>query len=743
MKKYLLILPLILCLSANVSSQIDFKRLTKQITNSSSTIEAVKIGDLTNDGLNDVIIGSATCNETPNNYYLFLYAQKKDGSLAEPLKINLFSTYASVSDLEIADMNNDHLNDIIVSFGSTIGILYQLPTGGFGTIKSLTGINSMYGFKIGDLNNDGLKDILWYDFSSNFNISYQNTSGNFSLTTFPSKTWYCNQVELGDVNGDNLVDMIKIYNSKIEIRYQKNGLDITKDSTLIIDTHNSSTYFSGITIDDVNKDGRNDIIAVYGGNTGRFNIYYQKPNGQLDTTNVKTVSTYDCPTPVRIADLNCDGDNEIIIGHSGWEKISVFDKHNKNEYSTYSLFPSMYYFNRSSMAVGDINNDQRQDIVSVGQNARIDIFYNNSIPLVFDSVEHKIANLQMKRDTTDLQTVKYIAIIDTASQCKKNRSIRQLITGTYANENYSADSLLIRYGKLCSNIIDTVKTSFTYKKCTLLKTIIAESIVNFDTLTTTTTNIYSGSYKYSQSISLNSNICWNVSVDADWIKPETYSGTGNTNIVFAINQNLKTSARTATITISGDSVPPVIISVYQYAAEPFVSSPTSIIVLSEKVNNIAYLEITSNTSWAISKDVEWLSFNKTVGTDNDVIIIQGTQNETGADRVGNIVFTSSYQSVLKRFSVLQLKKVPNAIENLSDPEFKIYPNPMQNKLIIESDLLTDKTQIQICDLNGIICWSENLIGSKVEIDLSWMQKGIYFVKISSNTINFVQKIVKQ
>ena len=549
-------------------------------------------------------------------------------------------------------------------------------------------------------------------------------------------------MELGDVNGDNLVDMIKMDDSKIEIRYQKNGLDITNDSTLIINTHNSSTYFSGITIGDVNRDGRNDIIAAYGGNTGRCNIYYQKSNGKMDTTNVTTVSTYDCPKPIRIADLNCDGDNEIIIGHSGWEKISVFDKHNKSEYSTYTLFPSMYYFNRSSMAVGDINNDQRQDIVTVGQSGKLDIFYNNSKPLIFDSVEYKITNLQMKRDTTETQTIKYIAIVDIASQCKKNKSVKQLITGTYANENYSADSLLIRYGKLCSNIIDTVKTSFTFKKSTLLKTIIAESIVNLDALTTTTTNLYSGSNKYSQSISLNSNICWNVSTDADWVKPEAYSGTGNRNLIFTISENLKTSSRTANITISGDSVPPIIISVYQYAAEPFVSSPTSMIVLSEKVNNMAYLEITSNTSWTISKDVEWLSFNKTLGMDNDVITIQGIQNETNADRIGNIAFTS-YGSVMKKVSVLQLKNAPNAIENLSDPEIKIYPNPVHDKLIVESDLSTDKTQIQICDLNGIVRWSENLFNLKNVIDLSWLQQGIYLVKIKSNTKNQVQTIVKQ
>lgn len=742
MKKYLLTFSLVFFLSINLLGQIDFKRVSSQLSSKKTRFETVQIGDVTNDGLNDIIVGSGYYFDVLNDYNVFVYKQNPNGTLADPIKIGAPQEFPGLSDIEIADMNNDKLNDIVVAYGSSLAILYQLPSGGFSKSKVLTGIVSSYGIKVGDLNNDGLKDIFGYDNSSNFKIFYQNSSGEFLLTSFPSKTWYCTQVELGDVNGDNLVDMIKMYDSEIEILYQKNGSDITKDSTFIIDTHQRSTYFSGIALGDVNKDGKNDIIAAYGGNTGRLNIYYQKQNGQPDTANVKTVSTYDCPTPVRIADLNCDGDNEIIIGHSGWNSISVYDKHDKNEYSTYALFPAMYYFNLSSMAVGDINNDQRQDVVTVGQEAKLDVFYNNSKPLVFDSITYKVVNLQMKRDTTDLQTVKYIAIVDTASQCKKNRSIRQLITETYANENYSADSLSIRYGKLCSNIIDTVKTSFTYKKSMLLKTIITESIVNFDTLTTAITDLYFGSSKYSQSINLNSNICWNVSVDADWAKPEVYSGVGNKDLGFVIDQNLKASSRTAKITISGDSVPPLIISVYQYAAEPFVSSQTSIIVLSEKVNNMAYIEINSNTSWSISKSVEWLSFNKTEGTDNDIITIQGAENETSADRIGSIAF-SSYGSVLKRVSVLQLKKAPNGIENLSDSEFKIYPNPVRDKLIVASDLPTDKTQIQIYDLNGIVRWSGNMIGLKSEIDLSWLQQGIYLVKIKSNTKNHVQTIVKQ
>ena len=743
MKKYLPALALIFCLSVNVSGQIDFRNVTSQLPSKKTSFVAVEIGDVTNDGLNDIVVGSGYYFDDIYDYNIFIYKQNKNGTLADPIKMPYPKSYPGLRDIELGDFNNDKLTDIAICYGSTLGIYYQLATGGFSPIDTYTGLYYYNGIKSGDLNNDGLTDIVGFD-SNMYKVFLQKPTGGFTLTTgISSKTLNCTQMEVGDLNGDHLNDIAKISGSNIEIIYQKNGVTITKDSSLIIkNTVGNLSSFEGITLGDLNGDGRNDIAVVYGGNSGRQNIYYQTYEGKIDTTNVKKINTYDIPTPIKITDLNCDGINEIILGHSGWNNISVFSKTTSLDYSNYQLFPALYYFTPFSMAVGDVNNDQKPDIVSVGQNASLTVLYNNSKPLTFDSIVHKIVFQPLKRDTTDTQTIKYIAINDTSHFCKKNNSIKQLIVQTYANEYYSGDSLSIRHGMLCSVFCDTIKTAFAFKKSYLLKTTTTESIVKFDTLTTTTTTLYSGSNKYVQSISLNSNICWNVSVDADWVKPEVYSGVGKKDLSFVIEQNLKASSRTANITISGDSVTPIIIYVYQYAAAPYVSSPTSMIVLSEKVNNMAYLEINSNTSWSISKDVVWLSFNKTMGTDNDVITIQGVQNETNTDRIGNVSFMSK-GNVLKKVSVLQLKKAPNAIENPSDSEFKIYPNPLHDKLIIESDLLTDKTRIQICDLNGIVRWSENLNGLKSEIDLSWLQQGIYFVKIKSNTKNHVQTIIKQ
>jgi hypothetical protein len=53
-----------------------------------------------------------------------------------------------------------------------------------------------------------------------------------------------------------------------------------------------------------------------------------------------------------------------------------------------------------------------------------------------------------------------------------------------------------------------------------------------------------------------------------------------------------------------------------------------VIVLSEKVNNTAYFEITSNTSWYITQNVDWITMNKTVGSGNEEITVLADSNET-------------------------------------------------------------------------------------------------------------------
>lgn len=71
--------------------------------------------------------------------------------------------------------------------------------------------------------------------------------------------------------------------------------------------------------------------------------------------------------------------------------------------------------------------------------------------------------------------------------------------------------------------------------------------------------------------------------------------------------------------------------------------------------------------------------------------------------------------------------------------FKIYPNPAQNKITINTP---EKSIIEMTDIKGqkIEIFHQN--GSNMTIDISNYQSGIYFVKVITKGKIFIQKIIK-
>lgn len=75
-------------------------------------------------------------------------------------------------------------------------------------------------------------------------------------------------------------------------------------------------------------------------------------------------------------------------------------------------------------------------------------------------------------------------------------------------------------------------------------------------------------------------------------------------------------------------------------------------------------------------------------------------------------------------------------------EIDIYPNPIDDKFIIETNTCQTKI-IQIMTNNGIILYSEEFEEYSKEFDCSFLGKGIYFAKINIAEQSFVKKLIKK
>ena len=91
-------------------------------------------------------------------------------------------------------------------------------------------------------------------------------------------------------------------------------------------------------------------------------------------------------------------------------------------------------------------------------------------------------------------------------------------------------------------------------------------------------------------------------------------------------------------------------------------------------------------------------------------------------------FLTEFVSVLKVDSFLNNQTI-------------IYPNPTSNVLNIESK--TNISNIEIIDINGRSLLSKPLDSNSTSINVESLSKGVYFVKVSNEKGNFVQKFIKK
>jgi len=744
MKKTILLITIsFLCI--NSFSQINFIRDQKKIGATMSCFKANAIGDINNDGLNDVIVGSYNFS-SPVYQSLSIYYQQKDGKLSDQQQIILKSS-GDIIDIEIADLNNDKLNDVIISiYGYNAGlyVYYQLPTGGFSAPTQLTQQNLASWIKVGDLNNDGLMDVLFRT-ASNYGILYQTTLQKFILKDISLGVNYdYMEAGLADMNNDQLLDIVIANGTYFDIVYQEKGKGI---ETTEIKRHNIKTPTVGInsfTINDINNDGRKDIICSIGGNRGSsyVDIFYQNSDFSFDTNNAKFIPCYDIPSPIHISDLNCDGSLEIIVGHDGWGSISVFDKNNSSEYQSYKLIPSSYYFSKYSMSIGDINNDNKPDIITSYNNYSFNIHYNKSVPLVFDSIEQKLA-FHTKKDTTIERKYAYADIID-SSKCRHYWQNTHELNIKYENIKDTIDTIFIRYSKLCySDYVDTLihKTDKLTRNIIQIDTL-STRLSNNDVLSTPRTVYYTSYTNNIVKVPVNSNICWSLNFNSDWIIPDRINGKGKDTITFEIVENKTTLSKYATLQLKSDSLTSYSFSFYQQGIPVvFIVSKDSIF-LNSSIDNKSSFIINSNLNWIISTSADWLSFTKTYGSNNDTIGIVASPNKTGITRFTTInIIGNSYLS--KNIIARQIAE-NTALNNTSESLIKIYPNPVQNLLFIKLlDNTPTTSSIKIISVDGKVVNQKLMEKKETTIDMSKFSKGIYFIHIIQNNKTTVEKIVKE
>jgi hypothetical protein len=364
------------------------------------TFTSTEIGDVTGDGRNDLIgIGSGVSPEVLAE--LLVYAQQSDGSLAAAARYPINEDNLLPAWTALGDFNEDGVSDVLVSGAKSFGLFASNGLGGF-----TTSTHPIFELEVElaatvpavpmDVNGDGHLDVVFHlsrthAGGSGFPTDETHTrmviwfgdglggfAGRISNKTYGSSPYDVEKavsIVSGDLNADGNPDLavrVVQYDYQAQIQHQLirvyllEGEDLVPAYNINAVRDIGSTFSSMdyLAIGDFNHDGLNDIAGSPGSMDMRVWILRQSVTHRFDTPPMVR-STQPIGVPMRVADLDNNGLDDLLIGHDAWARVTYYMQSQQElaepvmREFVYNAAPRL---GLTSLAVGDLNGDGCADV---------------------------------------------------------------------------------------------------------------------------------------------------------------------------------------------------------------------------------------------------------------------------------------------------------------------------------------------------------------------------------------------
>lgn len=369
-------------------TQIKFEKGIKLST--TSNFIGVLVTDINNDGLDDIIgATSYYWGQSEEDAKIYIYLQDNLNGFNRDIEIDYPKQYAGLYSFSAADLNNDGLKDIVISYSDSIGIFYQQVDSKFSECVSFFSGSSTDEVICKDLNGDSHIDIIAKNLNSPSSLYiFQQESSGFSLKTYNNKTSVqFENLEMEDINNDGNLDALYSYSWPIDgyntfISFYDSIEGFSKnDIKLKFTDEIGSGRLTDLKASDYDNDGDYDIIGL-----GMEYLTIWK-NNNLDFSDTMHIRTNEYAARLDVEDFNCDGKNDIMV-MAGFA-VSIHGQgtgiKNYNTFSVNDQYSSPTPW-ANQFSTGDLNNDGLKDI-AISYLDGIVIMENKSVPSIFTKID--------------------------------------------------------------------------------------------------------------------------------------------------------------------------------------------------------------------------------------------------------------------------------------------------------------------------------------------------------------------
>jgi hypothetical protein len=229
----------------------------------------------------------------------------------------LAPTGASAGDILLSDINGDDNLDVVIATNGQNVVHQGLGDGTFAAASTLSArTENTVAIVSADFNNDGLKDIVFSNRTAPTQIHLNSGAGTFDTGTPISADVFpeIHDIAAADINGDTFLDLFIARFAEQDaiflgdgnggfsfLRFHKADLDNSCVNCLLFQ--------------DMNKDNIPDLVIGYNTGTDRVEVAIGVGDG---TFKAPFSIPYGSLTPIaiKIADLNNDGNLDLVVGRS-------------------------------------------------------------------------------------------------------------------------------------------------------------------------------------------------------------------------------------------------------------------------------------------------------------------------------------------------------------------------------------------------------------------------------------------